>query len=1124
MKNPLFKKGPSEFESSRPTRLHLSPDYAGKKGFALVLVLSMMVLILIVALGLLGLSTITLRNSGADQQMAVARANARLSLLMAIGELQKEAGPDQRITASAAVLDSSPETPAADGVAQEHLLGVWNAHTDWLNSASIKTSYVRGRAPGFRRWLVSGADPNTPAKLEYAQSPGGDIDMVGAESSRNGMVTRAGKVPVRNGAFAWWIGGENEKADLSLVDPQAGDTAAQVVAQANAIQPAISQVTGWKDFPVKPSGAARLVGVQTGGLLLNPKEATLVPRQSYHDLTAGAFGVLSNVRKGGLKKDLNLALEGSSLPPELNATAIRSQDPASLPAPKYADNVNFPTWNQLWQYYQLQNGRTTGGGLEKNRQPVTSYVWASGNLNATGYDRTPIVTRAMLLLTAQRQAGTAPGTSRYKMGMTPVLVVWNPFSAKLKCQPIAFKVFAYKLECRLYINNVAGAWQQLNTQSAAVATTGAFTLEPGETRIFSPSGTGGQLTPGFRTPSTAPGIDITPATLAQDRPTNQTVDVAIRLNDVADVDINGGKFQIYWTMTNANSASDRFNEMACNPCVGGQPLTIVSDQTGERFPLNTVGTDRVNMANFQFILKTGQDLRNADYYSNEDVRCKNFIHANPARNRAMMGSGDPAVKRYSQYMIWAQQGTGNELNPDWDSNTNRAYFGNGIVSGQGQTMVPLVDLSPVPVTSLAMLEHFNPGVGKTDWTSGRHNWEVAANQALAIGNSFAHPMIAGNSVYQYVPAAAGLDKGNVGQFARIVDQWDRGFLCNDGLWDDWFCSGIASQEDSSLGGSLTIAKEVDSLLNGRDSVANPRLMYFPNTGGERPDDARAHLINGAAPASSAWKEAARYMMLRGAFNVNSTSVEAWKAFLASSTGGSFITTGGSSTVPDSQILVSRFAMPLSANEGTGPQDPAAWNGVRYLTPAQIDRLARECVRQVKLRGPFLNLSDFVNRRLTTDETGVCGALQAAIDWDEFNGNRPRPNDVESINGRFKSPDDYIDRSPTDPSNFPAASVGSRYTGIPGYVTQADLLKRVGNGIAVRDDTFRIRGYGEAHDVTGKVVARAWCEAVVQRVPRYLDPGDAPESSFATLTSPLNKTFGRAFSVVSFRWLSSRTDI
>ena len=63
--------------------------------------------------------------------------------------------------------------------------------------------------------------------------------------------------------------------------------------------------------------------------------------------------------------------------------------------------------------------------------------------------------------------------------------------------------------------------------------------------------------------------------------------------------------------------------------------------------------------------------------------------------------------------------------------------------------------------------------------------------------------------------------------------------------------------------------------------------------------------------------------------------------------------------------------------------------------------------------------------------------------------------------------------------------------------------------------------------TGTVLSKAWAEAVVQRLPEYLDQTDSAltggtalgDATDPTLLNTINKTFGRRLKVVSFRWLS-----
>ena len=86
----------------RSHRPRPTPFFGRSRGFALIVTISLMVLLMVIGLGLLTLSAISMRSQRIGSAQSVARANARLALLIAIGDLQKHAGPDQRVTATGA--------------------------------------------------------------------------------------------------------------------------------------------------------------------------------------------------------------------------------------------------------------------------------------------------------------------------------------------------------------------------------------------------------------------------------------------------------------------------------------------------------------------------------------------------------------------------------------------------------------------------------------------------------------------------------------------------------------------------------------------------------------------------------------------------------------------------------------------------------------------------------------------------------------------------------------------------------------------------------------------------------------------------------------------------------------
>ena len=109
-----------------------------RHGFALMLALSMMAFVLLLVVSLTALIQVETRSAQTRLQILQARENANLALKLAIDQLQKHAGHDQRVTARAEILGENHFNPLA-----RFWTGVWDtenmsADPVWLINTSGK--------------------------------------------------------------------------------------------------------------------------------------------------------------------------------------------------------------------------------------------------------------------------------------------------------------------------------------------------------------------------------------------------------------------------------------------------------------------------------------------------------------------------------------------------------------------------------------------------------------------------------------------------------------------------------------------------------------------------------------------------------------------------------------------------------------------------------------------------------------------------------------------------------------------------------------------------------------------------------------------------------------------------
>jgi hypothetical protein len=469
-------------------------------------------------------------------------------------------------------------------------------------------------------------------------------------------------------------------------------------------------------------------------------------------------------------------------------------------------------------------------------------------------------------------------------------------------------------------------------------------------------------------------------------------------------------------------------------------------------------------------------------------------------------------------------------------------FGGSSVRSSGVNAAVFTEIPLGPPVSLAQYTHANMHIRDQD-------------PLFVIGNSFAPLYSPINNITSY----------------RDANKWtdmDRVWLSNAAIYDRFFLSGAAPDLFRGVQ-QRTLIKVLDDFVAGTGSLANPRtkLFSFRDAATTRAMVADHRRIAGATCTD-------------GAFNVNSTSIEAWTTILASSKKiamGKLAADQPAKTQNARYPRAARGADVTDYNYKKPFSDKSAWSGLATLDDDQIRLLAKSIVDETRkrltnnhrnqvnmqpaldvhapvvFRGqtvpvPYIGMAQFVNRWLCGAEPPLsfAGCLQNAIVRADVDGanlsNRaaaPAPASTAGAQAPTTTPGmvPWIDPAYggnivlTDPRSG-STNRAHMHQASPASLMQSDILSVIGSALTTRSDTFTIRAYGDVSERPGSNVSlgSCWVEAVVQRTPEFCDASQPPETEVCSPTdgglhNPFlkntNKILGRRFQIVSVRVLSPK---
>ncbi|MFC0017571.1 hypothetical protein [Roseibacillus persicicus] len=1206
-------------------RIQSYPRKEPDDGFTMVVTITMMVLLSLIAVGILSLSAVTLRSSSSESYGNEARANARLALQIALGELQAQMGSDRAVAAPAASVHADPQQP--------HLLGAWESWSWDPTEESGTPDYKSEKSDRFRGWLTSHTSPSGMATdFAYANqsTSSSSVKLLGEGTFGTGTgeaPIRSELIPIKStsgdaesGNLAWTVLSEDTKVRLDLYRDDTRPTDNHHLAS-NLTFPE----TYYRDAldissysPTDESDWGSLISSRTLDAASGSGNANSAAKEHFFDYTTYSRGVLSDVANGGLKRDLTTILENDLL------AGQRVYSGTTSPF-----GVADPHWSYLSDYYNqylnFQDGDATEPvNVTANLAPPSPRTFDVNDSSPEAVALKPVVAKLQILFSmvthtlasidgsnaAATYAREDPRYTHLKPWLVfePVITLWNPYSVPIEFDgvsigldkiPVAFR-FAKQAgrtgaaDLRIVdsgdsrvtrnywplSNFVWGSVSGGSGKSDAI-TNFSFNirggdmenglsrepirLEPGENKIFTAlvkqGDTWGEVKRDFviqsgnsvgaeKASSLVKNVDFVEgwnptggfrfdhlARYLQYRNPQSLYSFEQRaFSSPSSTDIKSSWF--HWCalrpqdsiIVKAKLSNNDANSDSEDDAMKDFTMLVEMDRLGGISDTEILGSsfrvtekDRLYEEDTDLIIErsfTAVELEQRDSDSNRGGKTPFAVFTMTAKSSNDLLSptkgwlyGNPALIAYDQDEDEAPQPVQSyefsfrnvdslngfpmvEIVPEGDS-INRGYFGSGQSAETGLTASPMFVLPTTPMVSLGQFQ--------------------AANLIAAVrppffnypfGNSHAHPLLDSDSVVD-------------GTFV------DHSYLLNQKLWDSYYFSGL------SKGTSQSNEPSVRNFIEG-ESTLTPRLQPYISSG--ESDDEVVDKLSGDLETSS--REIAAYQMLEGPFNVHSTSVAAWKSLIMSAfeievpaRDGDRHSVSGASAFSRFLPSYSESSGDLSLAAGSGDVGGTArdraerWLGFHRLTDDQAELLAEEIVEQIKNRciddeGPFLSLSEFVNRRVggRNESFSQKGVLQTAIDLaNDPTGASNRAG--EGTEGELFSLVDGVGiQNVDDRVKNPDALIGNTAEGSPATLLQGDLLQSLGSLLTVRSDTFRIRAYGNSVAKNGQIQAQAWCEAIVQRVPEFVDSTQTPGTQFDDL-NPSNAAFGRRFKIVSFAWLS-----